>query len=148
MKSSKKIKPRRQARCYAMQALYQWHLNATLPSDLITHFEQDNDILDADVNYFKMLLEGTISHVADIDATMTPFLDRPIVELNPVELAVLRFSVYELKYHLDIPYRVVINEALEVVKQFGSDQGYKYVNAILDKIAPTLREAEYQANKK
>lgn len=147
-KKSNKPKPRHQARCFAMQALYQWQLNPLPVIEFIACFREDNDLSTADSSYFEELLGGTINHLADIDLVMSPHLDRPIDELNPVELAALRFSVYELKYRLDIPYRVVINEALDVTKQYGSDQGYKYVNAVLDKCIPHLRADELVKNKK
>lgn len=142
MKRSNGAKPRRQARCFAMQALYQWQVNPVPIEQLIHHFEQNDDSSSCDIEYFKVLLMGSVSHLAKLDELMASCLDRPIDELNPVELATLRVSIFELMYRLDVPYRVVINEALEIVKQFGSDQGHKYVNAVLDKLAPKLREAE------
>ena len=144
MKKNNGAKPRRQARCFAMQALYQWQVNPLPLEELMRNFHEADGFSSCDTEYFKALLTGCVNHLTALDELMSPCLDRPIDELNPVELATLRVSIFELKYQLDVPYRVVINEALEIVKQFGSDQGHKYVNAILDKLAPKLREAEFK----
>lgn len=131
------------ARCRAMQAIYQWHHTDQSGDILIKQFIDDSKNMgDAEIAYFKALVNGTIKHINSIDETMRPFLDRRIDQLNPVELAVLRLAVYEFLYCPDVPYRVVINEALEIVKRYGSIDGYKYVNGVLDAIAPKVRTLE------
>ncbi|MCH9643605.1 MAG: transcription antitermination factor NusB [Gammaproteobacteria bacterium] len=147
MKKLKGATSRRQSRCFAMQALYQWQVNPVPLEELIRHLQEEDDFSRCDIDYFKELLMGSVNHIAQIDEAMSPCLDRSIDELNPVELAALRVAIFELMHRLDVPYRVVINEALEIVKQFGSDQGHKYVNAVLDKLAPKLREAEIASKK-
>jgi len=139
-KISKRQKKRHQARAAAMQALYQWQYTQHSEAELIQHCLAEGEPDQLDVEYFKILVEGTVNHIDEIDTAIKPTLDRDIHNLNPVELAILRVSTYELAHQPDVPYRVVINEALELAKTFGADQGHKYVNAILDKLATTLRE--------
>jgi len=100
-----------------------------------------------DLAYFQSLVKGTLNNIHEIDADITPTLDRDIKDLNPVELAILRISTYELAHQPDVPYRVVINEALELAKSFGAEQGHKYVNAVLDKLAIQLRPSEIRTKK-
>jgi len=125
-----------------MQALYQWQYTEPLTDELAQQFLEDLDQSQLDIDYFMTLLKGTIDHIEAIDAAIIPVLDRGIHQLNPVELAILRISVYELAHQPDVPYRVVINEAIELAKLFGADKGHKYVNAILDRMATTLRSSE------
>jgi len=125
-----------------MQALYQWHYTALCATELIQQFLIDNRPDQLDFEYFQTLVQGAVNGVDAIDADIKPTLDRDIKDLNPVELAILRISTYELGHQPDVPYRVVINEALELAKTFGADQGHKYVNAILDKLAVKLRASE------
>ncbi|EFL79639.1 transcription antitermination protein NusB [Actinobacillus pleuropneumoniae serovar 6 str. Femo] len=91
-----------------------------------------------DLPYFRKLLRGTVLYVEAIDNDLRPFLDRAEDEVDPIERTILRLSAYELKYELDVPYKVVINEGIEVAKVFGSDDSHKYINGILDKLAPAL----------
>lgn len=130
---------RHNARCYALQALYQWFFNETKPEELICQFTDQCDHYDVDIVYFKDLMIGTIQHISMIDELMVTHLDREIKSLNPVELSILRLAIYELLHCKNIPYKVVINEALELTKEFGAEEGYKYVNAVLDAIAPEIR---------
>ena len=102
----------------------------------------------SDLEHLDTLLHGVIREADSLSADLTPCLDRPIEQLSPVERAVLLVAVYELKHHVDIPYRVVINEAVELAKTFGGADGYKYVNGVLDKLAAQLRAAETQAARK
>jgi len=139
---------RRNARQYALQAMYQWQMSSTPINEielefLVHHIKQKTDLA-----YFKELIHGIPRDCDELDNHMKPFLSRPINELDPIELAVLRLGTYELAKRLDIPYRVVINEALELTKKFGSIEGYKFVNGILDQIARTLRVTEIKADKK
>jgi len=143
-----KQKQRHNARKAAMQALYQWQFTSHSATELIQQYLEDNVSNVLDLAYFQSLVKGTLNSIHEIDADITPTLDRDIKDLNPVELAILRISTYELAHQPDVPYRVVINEALELAKSFGSDQGHKYVNAVLDKLAIQLRPSEIRAKKK
>ena len=118
-----------------MQAIFQWQFTEYPAKTLEYQFLQDNDMKGVDVDYFKGILYGVIDNVKEIDAEMEPILDRPIADLNSVELAVMRIAIYELVHQKDVPYRVVINEALNVTKEFGTVEGFKYVNGVLDKLA-------------
>ncbi len=141
---------RRNARFYALQAMYQWQISQTplleLEADfLLNQIKKKN----TDREYFKELIHGIAKHCDELDQVISPFLsNRTLQELDPIELAILRIGVYELAHRLDIPYRVAINEALELTKQFGSVEGFKFVNGILDQVARKLRHIEMANNKK
>ena len=126
---------RRKARRYALQALYQWQLAGATLSDIEAQFLAANDMQKVDRTYFHDLLHG-------VDEALRPFLDRRVEELSQVEKALLRIGAFELKERLDVPYRVVINESIELAKVFGADDSFKYVNGVLDKLARRLRSAE------
>ncbi len=139
---------RRHARRAALQAMYQWQIAGTPVADIENEFLQyqlkkEKEI---DVAYFKELIHGIPKYQTDIDEAMTAFLERPLAEIDPIELAVLRLAVYELLQRPDVPYRVVINEALELTKKFGSIDGYKFVNSVLDRTAKKIRAVEVAAN--
>jgi N utilization substance protein B len=139
---------RRYARQYALQGLYQWQISHTLPADIEAQFLVYQQMSKkTDLVYFKDLLHQVplLSH--EIDDFISPHIRRPLDEIDPIELTILRISVYELKNRLDIPYRVVINEALELTKKFGSIEGYKFVNGVLDQVARQLRTIEINAEK-
>lgn len=140
---------RRYARQYAVQAIYQWQLAHTLPADIesqfLTHQQMSKK---TDMIYFKELVHAIPRFHEELDNHMAPFLSRPIHELDPVELAILRLGIFELAKRLDIPYRVTINEALELTKKYGSVEGYKFVNGVLDHVAQKLRPNEIAAEKK
>ena len=136
------FKMRKKARLLAMQAIYQWQMSGNELHVIELQFNQHNDVLKVDMDYFKDLLYGIPQHLSEIDSVFTKQLDRTIDELTPIELAVLRLSVFELIKRLDIPYKVVINEALSLTRKFGSTCGYKYVNAVLDKVAKDVRQIE------
>lgn len=134
---------RSKARQYALQALYQWELAGNDSHDLAVQFEKniENDVIDK--VYFSRLLDGVIQHQAELDEQFKPFLERELTELTPIELTILRLATFELQHCLDVPYKVVINEALELTKEFGSvDEGFKFVNGVLDKVAAKLRSTE------
>ncbi len=133
---------RRKARRYALQALYSWMLSGNALSDIETHFLMNHAAEEFDREYFQVLLHEVPKHVEMLETTMTPYLSRPFADLDPIELTILRLSIYELKERLDIPYRVVINEGLELAKTFGSVDSYKFVNGVLDKVARALRKTE------
>lgn len=123
---------RHNARCYAMQAIYQWQFTQQNVDEIIQTFQDENDFQHVDESYFKELVSGVVKEIHEVDITLQPYLDREIQDLNPVELAILRLATYELLYRPDIPYRVVINEAVEIAKEYGSVEGYKYINGVLD----------------
>lgn len=130
------------SRCCAVQALYQWHHTQDNPAEIIEQFIAEQHLQKADRKYFKKLVAGIIGQQAELDEIFTPHLDREVSALTPVELAILRLAVFELKHCPEVPYKVVINEALEIAKDYGADQSYKYVNAILDAVANQLRPVE------
>lgn len=134
-----KPQARRKARSLALQAIYQWQLTADNTTDIKLQFVDKLNAKKVDTEYFNRLLDGVVKNAGSVDAEILPFLDRKIDELDKVELAVLRLATYELMECLDVPYKVVINEALELAKDFGSIDGYKYVNGVLDKIARKIR---------
>ncbi len=133
---------RRKARVLAMQALYQWAFTQHIEDELINQFLVEHNTRNADIEYFKALISGVIRHMPQIDAKLAPRLDRGIQSLNPVELAILRIAVFELIHHLDVPYRAVVNEAIEIAKQYGASDAYKFVNGVLDGLATELRAVE------
>jgi transcription antitermination protein NusB len=137
---------RRQARRVAMQALYQWQLTGYHPKDILLQYRDDPELERADADYFRDLLLGVTEYVDDMDALLSPLMDRSVAELDPVERAILRLAVFELKSRPDIPYRVVINEAVELTKKFGATDAHKYVNGVLDKLGRQLRATEAAAN--
>ena len=129
---------RRNARRYALQAMYQWQMSANELSDIENEFLNYHIDKKLDLDYFKELIHGIPKHLHEIDSTIQPFLTRPMEEVDPIELAILRVACYELLKRLDVPYRVIINEALELAKKFGSTEGFKFVNGILDNIHKEL----------
>ncbi len=136
---------RTRARRYALQALYQWDLSGADLNRIEVQFHEDEDFSKVDTDYFHELLHGVPAHLDELDALYRDYLDRPVGELDPVERALLRLAVYELAHRLDIPYRVVINEAVNLGKKFGAEQAHKYVNGVLDRAARALRPVEHPA---
>jgi len=133
---------RARARRYAMQALYQWDLSGTDLPLIRRQFLEAEDFSRADKRYFIELLSEAPKRIDVIDESISEYIDRPLEQLDPVERAVLRLATYELLYRLDIPYRVTINEAVQLTKKFGAEQGHAFVNGVLDKAAHKLRSAE------
>lgn len=133
---------RHMARQAAVQALYQWQLTGQTPEDIESHFISDHELKDVDIEYFHRMVREVPLHLHELDDHLTPHLDRGIDEVDPVERAILRLGAYELEFCLEIPYKVVINEAVELAKTFGAEHGHKYVNAVLDKVAGKLRKSE------
>ncbi|MCL5260296.1 MAG: transcription antitermination factor NusB [Gammaproteobacteria bacterium] len=134
--------PRRRARSLALQAIYQWQFNHEPMSNLEAQFLEEANPKKIDVEFFLDIVRGTITNLAAIDKALEGVLDRKLESLDQVELAVLRIACYELLFRIDVPYKVVINEALELTKLFGSIEGFKYVNGVLDKIAISTRSPE------
>lgn len=137
----KRLNPalRRKARQMAMQALYQWELSSSSLVGIEREFYEDNDMTKVDVDYFSELLHQVPVMKTELDDVIKPLLDRDMSELTPVELTILRLSGYELLKRPDVPYRVIINEGVELAKTFGATDGHKYVNGILDKLAGEVR---------
>ena len=131
------------ARRSAVQALYQWEMMQSSMQDVINEFKNErSELKKADIEYFCELLKGSASKIDELNEEITPFLDRPLKELDPVERAVLLVGTYELMFHPELPWRVVVNESVELAKMFGAEQSHKYVNGILDKIAHKARLTE------
>ena len=130
---------RRRAREYALQGLYQWQLAGAAVTDIRRQLAEDEHFDKADAAYFAALLDGTIAEAEALKGALAPLLDRKVESLSPVERAILLLAAWELKHSPDIPFRVVINEAIELAKDYGATDGYKYVNGVLDKLAPALR---------
>lgn len=136
---------RSQARRHAVQALYQWQMAGQDLGDIANQFLEEQDIKSFEVPYFQDLLHGVPTHLSELDEMLKPALDRAIESVDPVERAVLRLGAYELSYHLEVPFRVVINEAVELAKVFGADQSHKFVNGVLDQVAKKVRAVEVKA---
>ncbi|EAQ33046.1 MULTISPECIES: transcription antitermination factor NusB [Idiomarina] len=132
---------RRKARKLAVQAVYSWQLSQNTFNEIEAQFLTDNDTSKVDVDYFLELLRGVGAFYKSLDEAIAPYLDRPISELDPVELAVLRIAAYELRERYDVPYKVAINEAIELAKSFGADDSHRFVNGVLDKAVDALRPA-------
>lgn len=125
-----------------MQGLYQRHFTKSSITDIESEFIVDNDMSRVDTAYFRDLLRGVHREQAELDRLLEPFLERPIHEVDAIELAIVRMGTYELKHRLDVPYRVVINEGIEMAKKFGGTEGHKFVNSLLDKLSQRLRLTE------
>jgi N utilization substance protein B len=136
---------RRRAREFALQGLYEWLVGRDDAGAIDAHMREQDGFAQADRVHFDALLHGCIDQAAELDAQLARHVDRKTSELSPVEHAVLLIGAYELQQCLDIPYKVVINEGVELAKTFGGTDGHKYVNGVLDKLAAELRTAEVQA---
>ena len=143
---SKNRTPRHRAREFALQGLYQWLLNTEEASTVVNNIRAAHGFEKADAEHFAALLYGAIKDSVALREAFAPLIDRGVAELSPIEHAVLLIGAYELKNNMDIPYRVVINEAVELTKSFGGIDGHKYVNGVLDKLALTLRADEVAAD--
>jgi N utilization substance protein B len=138
---------RRRAREFALQGLYEWQVNPREVSSIEANIRELDEFSKCDRVHFDALLQGCIEQRETLDAGLLKFLDRPLVELSPVEHAVLWVGAYELANCLDVPYKVAINEAVELAKNFGGTDGHKYVNGVLDHLAPELRPDEVRAGR-
>lgn len=135
---------RRKARKLIMQATYQWLLSGNDPLDIAKQFHEDTHGK-IDWDYFDEIFAEIPKRADDLEALILPLLDRKSESLDPIEKSLLLLGSYELQHRIDIPYRVVINECIELAKTFGATDSHKYINGVLDKLAPTLRVAETQA---
>jgi N utilization substance protein B len=136
---------RRRSREFAVQALYQWLIAHKDPTLIAAEIAESEEFAKADVTYFRTLLHGAIDNAPELESMIAPFLDRGVTELSPIERGILLLGGYELMRELEVPYRVVINEAVELAKVFGGTDGHKYVNGVLDKLAARLRQIEVNA---
>jgi N utilization substance protein B len=133
---------RSRARRRALQALYAWQVAGTSIPQVIQQFQHEQDMEVADQAYFEDLVKGVAAHRSTLDARLATYLDRGIEQVDPIERAVLRIAAFELLHRIDVPYRVVLNEAIETAKRFGADHGHTYVNGVLDRAAAEWRPAE------
>ena len=133
---------RRKARHYGLQALYQWTLSGASPSDIEAEFRVDNDFRHTDGEYFSAVLKGVVDDVDGLESLFEPALDRTLDELDPIERNLLRLGTFELRDRIDVPYRVVISEAVALAKKFGATDSHRYINGVLDKVARELRQVE------
>ncbi|MCX7092087.1 MAG: transcription antitermination factor NusB [Methylobacter sp.] len=136
---------RTNARKAAVQALYQWQMAGHDLSEIERQFLEEERLKDAQKSYFTELFYGVPKNLAAIDQALSEFVDRPVDTIDPVERAILRIGVYELLHRPDMPYRVVLNESINLAKDFGADGSHKYVNGILDKIAQQKRAVEIKS---
>lgn len=138
---------RSRSRRRALQAVYAWQLSRTPVEQVLAQFSHEQDMEVADTAYFEALVRGVITGHAALDEALSAHVDRPIEQIDPIERAVLRIAAFELRDRLDVPYRVILNEAIETAKRFGSDHGHTYVNGVLDQAAGQWRAAEIDARR-
>ena len=136
---------RRLSREFVLRSLYQWRLTGDDLARLIVTSEESDSFRQANAEYFQTLLAGILKEMDTLNAALAPHLDRPVAELSPIEHAALLLGAYELAHCPDVPYRVAINEAVELAKRYGGTDGHKYVNGVLDKLAKVLRKVEIEA---
>ena len=134
------------ARRRALQAIYQWTLTGQPAADILDQFHQEQDMKRVDTDYFTLLVTETIDRAAEIDPQLQEHLDRPMEQLDALEASVLRLAACELLYHIEVPYRAVLDQAIELAKHFGSDQTPVFVNGVLDRCAAQWRKIEVQAD--
>ena len=137
---------RTRARRLALQGLYEWQVSDNKPAEIEMQYLVEKETGNVDVGYFRELIRKIPLHCEELDSHIAPLVPRPLHEVDPVELAVLRLGTYELVFHAEIPYRVVINEAVELAKMFGAEQGHRFVNGIMDRLAASLRSLEVKAS--
>ena len=136
---------RRRARELAVQGIYQWRLTGTDLAQVEKQMREEKNLGNYDAKFFSALLRGVLTQHADLEAAVAPHLDRTLAELSPVEFSVLLLAAYELLQHPEIPYKVIINEAVDLAKTFGGTDGHKFVNGVLDKLAAQVRAVEVAA---
>ena len=141
-----KTSTRTRARRLALQGLYEWQVSDNKPAEIETQYLIEKETGNVDVGYFRELIRKIPLNCEELDGHIAPLISRPLHEVDLVELAVLRLGTYELVFHPEIPYRVVINEAVELAKMFGADQGHRFVNGIMDRLAASLRSLEVKAS--
>jgi len=140
------LKQRRHARVRAMQAIYAWQIAGGTVQSLLEQFAHEQIYETADLVYFESLLRGVLTHWRELDHALTPFIDRPIAEVDAIERAVLRVAAFELRQRPDIPWRVIIHEAVRITRRFGSEHGHTWINGVLDKAATAWRSTEIKTH--
>lgn len=135
---------KRKARRFAVQGIYEWQMSGNPVHEIEARTRSDNAMHKVDIGYYHELLSQIVQQHEELDEILMPALDRELDALDGVELATLRLGAYELKNHLEIPYRVVLDEAIELAKHFGGTDSHKYINGVLDRVAQQLRQAEKQ----
>ena len=143
VKKAKVSQNRRKSRELVLKAVYRGMINASELKQIIADAKEDPEYIKADEKYFKHLLEGVTGRVAELDSQISVYIDRKLEELSPVEHAILRISSFELMFDMSIPYRVAINEGVELAKLYGGVDGHKYINGVLDKVAASARPNEF-----
>ncbi len=144
-KAERSSRARSLSRRLAMQALYQWQMTEQSSSELLNQYAQDEGYPEVDAEYFAEVLRGVTGEGEALDLALGELIDRPVAQLDPIEHAVLLIGMYELAHRTEVPYRVVINEGVELAKKFGATDGHKFVNAVLDRAARSMRAAEHTA---
>lgn len=130
------------SRRLALQALYQWQMTGQDPVEIEAQFREDENVSKSDFGYFSELLRGVAGRAGELDISLSDYLDRSIEAVDPVERAILRLAAYELAYRPEVPYKVIINEAVDLGKRFGAEQAHRFINGVLDRLAARLRPAE------
>jgi len=141
------IAGRHKARHYAVQALYQWAVSGNSPGDIERQFREDFEFRGTDLEYFQSLIHGVPACASELDLAFSPFLDIELHKLGPVERAVLRIATWELRERLDVPWRVVLDEAVSLTRKFGATDSHRFVNAVLDRVARELRAVEIRGGR-
>lgn len=139
---------RSRARRRALQAIYAWQVSGGTTQQVIAQFAHEQAHEVADLEYFEDLVRGVLTHAAELDKALAEYVDREVEQIDQIERAALRIATYELRHRADVPYRVVINEAIDTTKRFGSEHGHTYVNGVLDHAAAAWRAAEVQATQR
>lgn len=142
MKGSCRYEPRRRARRRALQALYQWQLTGQDEQDIIAQFLEEQNFSNVDTELFRSLVKGVVNTHRKLDDDLQPFLDRPSGQLDVIEKVILQIGAFELRNHPEVPYRVVLDEAIDLARRFGAEQGHSFVNAVLDQAARAWRKLE------
>ncbi|HAR31674.1 MAG TPA: transcription antitermination factor NusB [Gammaproteobacteria bacterium] len=137
---------RRRSRRALLQAVYQWQMTGAGQALIEHDLGEDGALRKSDRDFFRELLRGVVAQVTSLDALLEPLLDRKLTELDKVELALLRLGAYELRERIDVPFRVVIDEYVELAKVYGAEESFRYVNAVLDRLAQSVRAVEHRAS--
>ena len=145
MSEGNRLSRRGLARRLTVQAVYQWLVNESPPQQLLREFSEDPGLGRADAEHFGELLNGTVDHSESLTSTFREHLDRPLDQLDPVERAILMLATYELQHRPEVPWRVIVNEAVNLAKTFGASDSYRYINGVLDRLAHELRAADIAA---
>lgn len=138
---------RRRSREFALQGLYQWRIGGNDEAAIEAHLPELDDFDKADRDFCLRLIRGVLARREELTAQIAAHVDRPVAELSPIEACILLIGAFELVHHPETPYRVIINEAIELAKSFGGTDGHRYVNGVLDKLAAEVRAAEVEAKR-